>query len=91
MLDMNKKGLTIISDGTVMGTKVFDNEGKDVTSSLSIRGVQFQHRAGGIPQAVLTCSVAAIEASNLDGVLVEDDIREITTLDKEYREYEKLR
>lgn len=87
---MELKGLTIKSDGTVNGTRVYDSDGEDLTQKLWIRGIQWQHKAGGIPHAVLTCSLAAIESSGVDATLTEENIREISTLESEYRDYEKV-
>lgn len=87
---MELKGLTIKSDGTILGTRVYGNDGEDLTSKLWIRGIQWQHRSGGIPHAVLTCSLAAIESIGVDAKLTEENIREISTLESEYREYEKV-
>lgn len=56
------KGIRIVSDGSVMGTRVFDADGKDVTGSLYIRSIKWTHNAGGVPTAELSCLLSEIEA-----------------------------
>lgn len=83
-------GLKIVSDGSVMGTRVYDADGNDVTRSMCISGIQWQHQTGDIPRAVLTCVLAEIESSNTEAELIKEGTREITTLDDEYRRFEKV-
>lgn len=81
------EGIRLVSDGTVAGTRVYTKDGEDITKKLHIRGIRWQHNAGGIPSATLDCTLAAIEAD-----IPPEDIeivREVTDLSDEYREYRK--
>lgn len=92
---MELKGIKIVSDGTVMGTRVFDADGKDVTRSLYIRSIKWTHKACGVPVAELTCLLSEIEASDVDGTLderwINPDEVDISSHGNEYKEYDLLK
>ncbi len=80
------KGIKIISDGTVMGTRVFTEDGEDVTRKLQIKQVEWRHSVSEAPEARLTCVLAAIEATvQPPGPPYED----ISNLASQYREWRK--
>lgn len=85
--DGKLKGLKIVSDGTVEGTRVYSADGEDLTKKLKIRGIRWSHNTGGIPTAELTCSLSAIEADNVDGELDENIVVDVSHLGQKTREY----
>lgn len=91
------KGIKITSDGTVLGTRVFDADGKDVTRSLYIRSIKWTHRAGGIPVAELSCLLSELEVFPVDATIDErwiprpEDEVNVSSHGNEYEEYDSLK
>ncbi len=85
---MTTKGIKIVSDGTVMGTRVFTEDGDDVTEKLRIKRVEWRHEAGAVPEAVLTCVLAQVEAS-VEPSSHDLALEDITNLASKYRERRK--
>lgn len=83
---MDLKGIRIVSDGTVTGTRIYGADGEDVTAKLKVRKISWSHKAGDVPIATLDCTLAAIETA-LKGEDVQTLI-ETTDLSKFVREYE---
>lgn len=81
------KGIRIVSDGTVCGTKVFSADGEDLTAKMHIRGIEWKHNAGGIPVAVITSSLAKIEGTC--DARREEGLVDTSIHGQEYRSYER--
>ena len=82
------KGIKIVSDGTVMGTRVFSNEGEDITAKLAIRAIAWVHRVNGIPEAHLTCNLAEISADGINA-RYDSDLIDVSTLAHDTHEYQQ--
>lgn len=81
------KGIKIVSDGTVTGTRVFDSEGRNVTGSMHIRSIRWSHNARGIPTAQLTCLLSEIEAT-VDEAEYDSRWVDVSTHGKDTAEYD---
>lgn len=73
------RGIRIVSDGTVMGTRVYSEDGEDLTGILRIRRIEWQHQAGGIPTATLECIVSKIVATVPECQLKEVDVTHLAS------------
>jgi len=62
-LDPLAQGIRIVCDGSVMGTRVFDSTGKDITRDLRIRSLTITHEVAGVPVAVLECLPAEVDVT----------------------------
>jgi hypothetical protein len=57
--DRTEKRIRIVSTGGVKGTRIFDDQGRDISHLIS--RVEWQHQCGGAPTAVLHFICAEFE------------------------------
>jgi hypothetical protein len=90
---MDIKGVRIVSDGTMHGTRVYDREGRDITGELGVRKIEWAHGVGEIPIAKLECTLSSLEASIETGSITLYDpetdavIKDVTALNEAYRRH----
>lgn len=45
----------VVADGGIMGTRIYDEYGNDITKQLKVASVTIVHKAGDIPRVTLDC------------------------------------
>lgn len=68
---MQGKGIRIVGDGSLGGTRIYNADGKDITSLLQVSKVTITHEAGDVPTAILECLMPIIDVTILNSVSIE--------------------
>lgn len=55
------KGIRVVSDGTPLGTKVYDEDGADLTKRLRIRSISWRQVAFEGPVVMLECFPGSVD------------------------------
>jgi hypothetical protein len=82
------KGLRIVSDGTVVGTRVYSKDGEDLTAKLYIRSIEWKHNAGGVPTCHITSMLTEIEYTG--DAKYDERWLDTSTHGSEYRQYHEI-
>lgn len=57
------KNVRVVSDGTPLGTHIYDTNGNDIASSLMITHIEWRHRPGEYPKLHLEILTPEIDAA----------------------------